>query len=103
MNLDDLCAYYQCEPFHLRVAGIRQKLEISQKQLADYVCVPQSLISRLEAGADARLSTWVKVLGGLSLRLTIVADGPGDEELDDHWVERKRRKGKHEGGLVQYR
>lgn len=100
MDISDLCYFYRCEPLHLRLRMIRTELNASQEQLAEWCGVAQSVISRLEAGRDAQLSTWIKILAGLGCELTIRATTVEDEDRDHHDRENLRRRERRQAGLA---
>ena len=49
----------------LLLKRLRQDRGISQLQLANEARVNPSVVNRAERGADAKLSTWEKLFGGL--------------------------------------
>ena len=78
-----------------RLKALRESLDISQRQLAEHARVHSSVVSRLEAGADARLSTWAKLFYALGAEFNVV--GEADEEAaawmrDEGEARRERRK-----------
>jgi len=61
---------------------LRTAAGISQRQLADAVGSDVSLISRLERGRDARLSTWQKIFLCLGYQARL-DPGEQDEETEE--------------------
>jgi transcriptional regulator with XRE-family HTH domain len=51
------------------VSGARARRGLTQAALGRLAGVPQSHVAKIEAGADVRLSTLVRVLASLGLRL----------------------------------
>jgi transcriptional regulator with XRE-family HTH domain len=61
----------------------RRSLEISQCHLAEFSGIGQTVISRIEAGADARWSTLKRLFNAVG-REIVVADEPyGEDDLQD--------------------
>ena len=83
-----------------QLRGLREDRGISQRQLADATGIKQSMISRLERGSDARLSTWRRLFGGLNYE-AVLTPLPGIEEGDDLLQEEaQRRRERQRAGLA---
>jgi|GEM_PF-1778254 len=84
-----------------RIRELRRERGISQKQLADEARVNVSQVARVEAGMDARLSTWLKLYDGLGYRVRLepeeICEEAGDLLAEESW----RRKERRENGLLR--
>ncbi len=78
----------------VRLRALRRDRGISQRQLADMVGVDSSLVSRLESGRDARLSTWIKLFAGLGqeVRFEVTELCEEGESLLAEEAERRRER-----------
>ncbi|MFI5362020.1 MAG: helix-turn-helix domain-containing protein [Elusimicrobiota bacterium] len=57
---------------------------VSQNHLAEQSRIGQSVISRLERGADARWSTWKRLLSALGYDAMITAEtAEGEDDIED--------------------
>lgn len=77
------------------LSALRRDRGVSQLQLADEAGVNASVVLRAERGADAKLSTWEKLFGGLGyeLRFDLIeqCEEAGDllsEEAGRRWSRR---------------
>jgi len=74
---------------------LRLERGVSQNQLADEAGVNVSQVSRVEAGRDARLSTWLKLFRGLGYELRFeiqeTAEDVGGLLADESWRRQERR------------
>ena len=78
---------------------LRQQRRISLRQLADSAGVSPSVASRAARGADARLSTWVKLFEGLGYRLLVDTTELAEETADLLEEEADRRQDRRREGL----
>ena len=83
----------------IQLRGLRQERRISQRQLADDIGVDSSLVSRVERGQDARLSTWAKLFEGLGYRLKLKTQELCEEAGDLLSEEAERREERRRDGL----
>jgi transcriptional regulator with XRE-family HTH domain len=83
----------------IQLRGLRQERRISQRQLADDVGVDSSLVTRVERGQDARLSTWTKLFEGLGYRLNLEVEELCEEAADLLSEEAERREKRRLEGL----
>ena len=97
MDLDEVCQRFQCQPLHRRLRSLREEVGTSQEQLAKYLGMQQSTISRMESGGDALISTWMKVLAGLGCDLTIRSSGGWDDREYHEEESARRRANRHKG------
>lgn len=96
LDLEYLCASLHQLPPGERLRQIRETVGGSQKVLADACGVPQSTISRMEKGADALLSTWIRVLSGLGgdVRFFVTDEEQvADVQADAFWRKCRRDEG----------
>jgi transcriptional regulator with XRE-family HTH domain len=82
-----------------RLRATRRDRGISQRQLADIVGMDSSMVSRLERGHDAQLSTWLRVYAGLGQTIGIEVTELCEEE--ESWLaeEAERRRVRINDGL----
>lgn len=73
---------------------VRAYTGVSQRQLADLSGVPQPVISRLEKGGQARLSTWIVLFGSFGFDFAPVPSKAQEDMEDMHEHERRRRSDK---------
>ena len=78
----------------------RRERGISQRQLADYAKVNQSVVNRAERGGDTRLSTWEKLFEGLGDRLELDSTELCEEAGDLLAEEAERRRERRREGLL---
>jgi len=78
---------------------LRLGRKISQRQLADEAGVDSSLVTRVERGQDARLSTWTKLFEGLGYRLILETEEMCEEAVDLLDEEAARRAQRRLDGL----
>ena len=78
---------------------LRLERRISQRQLADEAGVDSSLVTRVERGQDARLSTWAKLFEGLGYRLNLETQELCEEAADLLAEESARRAQRRLDGL----
>jgi transcriptional regulator with XRE-family HTH domain len=78
---------------------LRLERRISQRQLADEAGVDSSLVTRVERGQDARLSTWTKLFEGLGYRLKLEPQELCEEAADLLTEEAERRAKRRDEGL----
>ena len=74
---------------------LREERGISQRRLAEQAKIGQAVISRLERGADARLSTWRRLFEALGWDAVLVPTGECEETagwLSDAMEERHERQ-----------
>jgi transcriptional regulator with XRE-family HTH domain len=81
-----------------QLKSLRRSCGISQRQLAAAAGVNASLVSRLERGRDARLSTWQNLFLSMGYRVRFEA-GEQDEETVEFLREKadERRERQREG------
>jgi transcriptional regulator with XRE-family HTH domain len=82
-----------------RLRGLRKERRISRKLLADEAGVNVSQINRTEAGQDIRLSTLLKICGGLGYRLEFVLEEICEEAGPLLTAESWRRQERRYAGL----
>ncbi len=73
----------------------RRELRISQRVLADFAGVNQSVVCRVERGDDALMSTWQKLFDGLGERVEFISTRSCEEGADilkDENDERRERR-----------
>lgn len=75
-------------------------MRISQRVLADFAGVNQSVVSRVERGDDALLSTWQKLFDGLGERVEFVSTRSCDEIEDILKDENDERRDRRLLGLM---
>lgn len=100
-DLESVCYAYRFKPPGVQLRRMREAVGCSQRQLAESCGLPQSTISRLESGADAPISTWIRVMealgGSVYLKLND-EDTIADQEADAAVRKEKQRAGLREGG-----
>ena len=81
-----------------RLRALRLSLEISQRHLAESSGVDQSVVCRLERGADARWETWRRLFAALGFDV-VLTPAPSTEDLEDFLQDGiQRRKDRMETG-----
>ena len=65
--------------YHL--GELRRILELTQEELAERIGADQSRVSRVEGGADMRLSTLRDYVEGLGGQVRVMVDLPGQEPI----------------------
>lgn len=80
---------------------LRRERRISQRQLADEAGVNPSSVNRAEGGADAALSTWVKLFRGLGYLLVFDVEELAEEIPDLLAEEAARRRERRRLGLLK--
>jgi transcriptional regulator with XRE-family HTH domain len=71
----------------------RESRRGSQRVLAEFTGVSQSLVSRAEQGLDLRLSSWEKLFGALGCRLIVsVEETDYAEECEDYLQNETERR-----------
>ena len=81
-----------------KLRALRQDRRVSQAQLAQEAGLAQSVVCRLEKGADARLSTWKALFEALGY-YAVLTPFPVAEEIEDLLNEgRERRQQRAEDG-----
>jgi hypothetical protein len=81
----------------------RNKFGASQRQVADFCALHSSVVSRLERGGDARISTWIKIFGSLGCRFTFEMEESCDDNEEFHRDEALMRKERRAEGLRIFR
>ena len=83
-----------------RLRDLRVERRISRKHLADEAGVNASQICRAEAGQDVRISTLLKIYGGLGYRADLelqeICEEAGDLLTQEAW----RREERRDAGLL---
>ncbi len=83
-----------------QLRALRRSREVSQRHLAELAGVDQSVICRLEKGADARWATWKRLFSALAWKVVLRPEAFTEEFeglLEDGTKERKERR---EAGLA---
>jgi transcriptional regulator with XRE-family HTH domain len=78
-----------------QLGALRRSRRVSQRHLAEVSGVDQADISRMEAGADARLSTWLKLFSALgfdAVLMPLVNCEDTQDLLERETIEREERK-----------
>jgi transcriptional regulator with XRE-family HTH domain len=84
----------------VRLRELRIERRISRRQLADEAGVNVSQVSRVEAGQDARVSTLLKIYGGLGYRVAWELQEICKEAGDLLSKESERREDRRDDGLL---
>jgi transcriptional regulator with XRE-family HTH domain len=66
-----------------RLRARRRSREISQCHLAEISGVGQTVISRIESGADARWSTLKRLFGALGFEAVLTKEPYSEDDLED--------------------
>jgi transcriptional regulator with XRE-family HTH domain len=90
-------------PLGVQLWALRDHRGISQRQLADEAGLRQSVVSRLEGGADARWSTWRRLFEGLGYYAVLLPVAFAEESQDLCDEERDRRVQRQLAGLTEGR
>ena len=88
-------------PLAVQLERLRRERRISQRQLADEAGVDPSVVSRAEHGADAALSTWIKLYRGLGYLLVFDVQELAEEIPDLLLEEAARRRERRLMGLIK--
>lgn len=91
--------WLRCAPAH-QLGWLRYYRRVSQLQLADAAGLSASAVCRIEAGSDARLSTWLNLFGALGVQPVIVPFPTCEEAADLLLEERSRRRERQLAGLA---
>lgn len=62
------------EQFGAKLKRIRSALGLTQKRLAEQLCVPQSYLAKVEAGVDVRFSNARRIADAMGLEVSISGD-----------------------------
>jgi transcriptional regulator with XRE-family HTH domain len=77
-----VAAYERSIRTALALRDLRTRLRITQGQLAKRMAVSQEFVSKLERGADPRLSSVTRYVEAMGGTVTIVVDMPNQEPVD---------------------
>ncbi len=83
-----------------RLRELRLERRISQNQLADEAGVNVSQVSRVEAGRDGQLSTWLKLYRGLGYDIRLELQELSEESGDLLSEESSRRAERRTAGML---
>jgi transcriptional regulator with XRE-family HTH domain len=95
LALDGIPKRWRDAPPGEQLGALRRSRRVSQRHLAEVSGVDQATISRLEAGADALLSTWLKLFSALGFDavLTPLVNCEDTRDLLEHQtIEREERR-----------
>jgi transcriptional regulator with XRE-family HTH domain len=84
-----------------RLRALRRAKEISQRHLAELSGVDQSVVSRLERGADTHWANWKRLFSSLGYDVVLRPEPYGEDDLEDFLQDGARqRKEKMENGRM---
>lgn len=84
-----------------QLRALRTSRGISQRHLAESSGVHQSVVCRLEYGADARWSTWKRLFEGLGYDVVLVPLSTSDDVEDMLLDEKMQREDRIEAGRLK--
>ena len=90
--------WLRCAPAH-QLGWLRLHRGVSQLQLADAAGLTASAVNRVEAGSDARLSTWLRLFSALGVEPVFLPFPTCEEATDLLLEERHRRRERRLAGL----
>lgn len=82
-----------------QLRAMRRERGISQRVLADSLGLDHSVVSRVERGLDAQLTTWTKLFWGLGYEVRFEAEELGGETGECLAEEAERRRERRFEGL----